>query len=179
MRRSELSYCSKVGRCAGRNPPSVLGGIRLYGLPAPPAGGIGAYSPFHPAGRPSQPFARASSTLTGSHRLHGEVTFLSVADALAPRLTAPQPCTVDGVSSDLTARRPPTGSPTKGEEAGEKYKGYSLRSTFPGSAPVCFESLTTKAPLTMTCSIPSGYRRGSSWSPLSVTVFGSKTTISA
>ena len=36
----------------GRNPPSVLCDIRLIGIPAPRAGFMGAYYPFHSVGRP-------------------------------------------------------------------------------------------------------------------------------
>ena len=97
----KLTYCSKCGRCAGRNPPSVLGGIQLYGLPAPPAGGTRRLFALSPRGS-------AVSTLPpgvlapdrGSQHLPGEVPFLSGADALAPRLAASRPCLVDGVSSD-------------------------------------------------------------------------------
>jgi len=36
---------------AGRNPPSVRGDICLIGIPAPRTALIGAYYPFHNAGR--------------------------------------------------------------------------------------------------------------------------------
>ena len=39
-----------MGWRVGRNPPSVLGGIHLIGIPAPPAEFIGAYYPFHGVG---------------------------------------------------------------------------------------------------------------------------------
>ena len=94
-------YCSIVGRCAGRNPPSVLSGIRLYGLPAPPAGGYRRLFALSPCG--SAVSAQPPGVLApdrGSQHLPGEVSFLSGADALASRLAASQPCSVDGVSSD-------------------------------------------------------------------------------
>ena len=94
-------YCSKCGRCAGRNPPSVLSGIRLYGLPAPPAGGYRRLFALSPCG--SAVSAQPPGVLApdrGSQHLPGEVSFLSGADALASRLAASQPCSVDGVSSD-------------------------------------------------------------------------------
>jgi len=40
----------EAGWRVGRNPPSVLGGIYLIGIPAPPAEFIGAYYPFHGVG---------------------------------------------------------------------------------------------------------------------------------
>ena len=40
---------------AGRNPPSVLSGIYLIGIPAPPADVTGAYFPFHSVTEPFHP----------------------------------------------------------------------------------------------------------------------------
>jgi len=47
---------------AGRNPPSVLGSIRLIGVPAPRAELIGAYYPFHSAGRLFHPPSNRSAS---------------------------------------------------------------------------------------------------------------------
>jgi len=52
-----LPYCFTAAGVLARNPPSVLDGIQLNGQPAPsPQKIIGAYLPFHPAGRPFQRF---------------------------------------------------------------------------------------------------------------------------
>ena len=109
------------GRCAGRNPPSVLGGIQLYGLPAPPAGGtrrLFALSPRGSAVSTQPPGVLAPDR--GSQHLPGEVPFLSGADALAPRLAASRPCSVDGVSSDPygPGGRSPAHRPRDKEETG-------------------------------------------------------------
>ena len=119
-----ISPHERGGRCAGNNPPSVLSGIRLYGLPAPPAGGYRRLFALSPCG--SAVSAQPPGVLApdrGSPHLPGEVSFLSGADALASRLAASQPCSVDGVSSDPRgARQPPTGSPTVRQMKMEGYK---------------------------------------------------------
>ena len=57
-----FNVLSLAGWCVGCNPPFVLDGIQLNGLPAPRALLMGAYLPFHLAGRPFHRFHRASST---------------------------------------------------------------------------------------------------------------------
>lgn len=56
---------SKIGWCVGRNPPSVLCGIRLIGLPAPSGRDfIGVCLPFPLAGRPFHRFQTSRLNLT-------------------------------------------------------------------------------------------------------------------
>ena len=49
--RGNCWYTVIEGWCAGRNPPFVLDGIQLYGLPASHAEIIDAYLSFHFAGQ--------------------------------------------------------------------------------------------------------------------------------
>ena len=53
---SDIIRLYELGRCVGRNPPSVLGDIHLIGIPAPPAGITGAYYPFHGVGGLFHPY---------------------------------------------------------------------------------------------------------------------------
>ena len=109
------------GWCAGRNSPSVLGGILLYGLPAPPAGGIRRLFALSPCGSVVSPlpYSVLVPDRESSH-LPREVSFLSGADALAPRLTASQSCTVDEVSSDPYG---PGSHPPAHQPLGHIYRG--------------------------------------------------------
>ena len=67
---------TRVGRCAGRNPPSVLSGIQLYGLPGSSRRrSSDPYSPFHPAGSAVSPKPVASSASKASkHATEGLVS---------------------------------------------------------------------------------------------------------
>ena len=118
--RKNGRYSVEGGRCAGRNSSSVLGGIRLNGLPASQAGAHRRLFALSPCGATVSPNPTASSTppqrVTAIHRRGSRLCF--GARALALRLTASQSCLVDGVSSSPEAWKPPTGSPTKMEMGG-------------------------------------------------------------
>ena len=103
------------GWCAGCNPPSVLDGIRLNGLPAPPTALIGAYSPFHPAGRP---FHRSHAAILDdlTHLIVTgwmDVPFLFRSQGSRPAPCSAAACMVGGVSSNMSVRKPSASSPTE------------------------------------------------------------------
>ncbi len=73
-----LWYSVKLGWCVGRNPPFVLCGIRLIGLPAPSGRYfIGDRLPFPLAGQPFQRSTLAHSALCMHHcQVQLDVSFL-------------------------------------------------------------------------------------------------------
>lgn len=155
--RKNGRYTVVGGRCAGRNPPSVLGSIQLYGLPAPPAGGTRRLFALSPCGSAVSPLPHGVlAPDRGSQHLPGEVSFLSGADALAPRLSASQPCSVDGVSSDPhgPGSRPPAHRP-RGKREGGVYKATGSPRN-PWHAPRSYPSCRGRR-LCRCCS-PSRYR---------------------
>ncbi len=106
---------SFVGWCIGYNPPSVVCGIRLIGLPAPSGRYfIGDCLPFPLAGRPFHRFQPSALDITNvSLPVWVDVSFL-----LRCQGSRPVPCGtailhVGGVSSDpkFWIRKPHTNSP--------------------------------------------------------------------
>ena len=83
------------------------------GYPGPPAGHHRTpIRPFTPLGRPSHPIQGRPQPYTGIIAVPLEVSFLSVARALALRLAASRSCAVDGVSSGHgPGSRPPAHRP--------------------------------------------------------------------
>ena len=154
------------GRCAGRNPPSVLSGIQLYGLPGSSRRqSQDPYSPFHPAGSAVSPDPRASSTLPRHHRsaLGGLVSVRCQGSPPTPRGVA----VLRGGWSFLRpwARRPPTGSPTKNPNTAPIYNLYS---PFCGrSDPMWSQKMGDSAPSGsfLTRSLPWGRIRSGPCSP--------------
>jgi len=78
MSRQKGWCISKIGWCVGSNPPSVVCGIRLIGLPAPSGRCfIGDCLPFPLAGRPFHRSHPAHSTLRVHHsQVRVDVSFL-------------------------------------------------------------------------------------------------------
>ena len=96
-----------------RNPPSVLDGIQLYGLPASRTELIDAYLPFHPAGQPFHRFHQAYSATTHASTSQAWWTFrfCSGARALALRLAALRSVWWAEFPQAFLARRPSVSSP--------------------------------------------------------------------
>jgi len=100
-----------VGWRPGRNPPSVRDDICLIGIPAPQTALIGAYYPFHNAGRHFTQFisllnAFASSSLT-------DAGFLSVSSpGLSPDVSQRRASVLWVEFPQAEARKSSTGSPT-------------------------------------------------------------------
>ena len=117
MSRQKGWCISKIGWCVGCNPPSVVCGIRLIGLPAPSGRFfIGVCLPFPHAGRPFHRFQSGALDITNvSSPVQVDVSFL-----LRCQGSRPAPCEaaillVGGVSSDpsIWVRKPHTNSPAQ------------------------------------------------------------------
>jgi hypothetical protein len=96
---------------AGRNPPSVRGDICLIGIPAPQTALMGAYYPFHNAGRR---FTLTISLLDVFASLSlTDAGFLSVSSpGLSPDVSRRRASVLWVEFPQAEARKSPTGSPT-------------------------------------------------------------------
>ena len=116
MSRQKGWCISKIGWCVGRNPPSVVCGIRLIGLPAPSGRDfIGDCLPFPLAGRPFHRSTPAHSALSMPHRqVRVDVSFLlrCQRSRVAPRGSCNSTCGRSFLRpADFWVRQPHTNSP--------------------------------------------------------------------
>ena len=109
------------GWCAGCNPSSVMCGIQLCGLPAPPAGGIRRLFALAPCGSAVSPKPVASSTSKASQPATGGTVSVRCQDS---RPTTHVVAALHGGWSFLrpAARQPPPSSPTKTTNKPHTYK---------------------------------------------------------